>query len=117
MIQNIAAKENNLNLIEMLWQDLKQTVYSQKPSNVKELKHSAKKSGPKSLHSDLNASSPVTLKVRTVRSKNCLFKREDELRGCTKNSCIGIYDYFQLQMMPSNSNSIQKQNQELEKAQ
>ncbi len=49
----------DLNPFEMLWHDLKQSIHARKPSNVAELNNSAKKSGPKFLHSDVKDSLPV----------------------------------------------------------
>ncbi len=49
----------DLNLIEMLWHDLKQSFHAWNPSNVAELINSTKKSEPKFLHSDVKDSLPV----------------------------------------------------------
>ncbi len=54
------SQSPDLNPIEMLWHDLKQSIHALKPSNVAEIKNnSAKRSGPKFLHSDVRDSLPV----------------------------------------------------------
>ncbi len=49
----------DLNLTEMLWHDLKQTINAWKPSNVAELKQFCKEEWAKFLHSDVKDSLPV----------------------------------------------------------
>ncbi len=53
------SQSPDLNTIEMLWHDLKQSIHAQKPFSVAEWKQFCKKSGPKFLHSDVKDSLPV----------------------------------------------------------
>ncbi len=56
-------KNPDLNPIEMLWHDLKQSFHARKPFNAAELKHSSKKRGPTFLHSDVKDSLPVIASI------------------------------------------------------
>ncbi len=53
------SQRPDLNLIEMLWHDLKQSIHARKPSNVAELKQFCKEEWTKFLHSDVKDSLTV----------------------------------------------------------